>query len=84
MVGNQGDNFSAGANLQLLVEQAKAGDWEAIRDVVVSFQAALDRLERCAVPVVTAPQSQASASALLSCTSDARYIVSNRVGARVR
>jgi 3-hydroxyacyl-CoA dehydrogenase len=55
ILANDGDNFCAGANLQLLLEHASAGNWDAIEKIVRSFQEANDLLEQCAVPVVIAP-----------------------------
>jgi 3-hydroxyacyl-CoA dehydrogenase len=55
VVANQGENFSAGANLMLLLMEAQEGNWDEIDIIVRQFQAATNRLEQCAVPVVTAP-----------------------------
>jgi 3-hydroxyacyl-CoA dehydrogenase len=55
VVANQGENFSAGANLMLLLMEAQEGNWDEIDAIVRQFQAATNRLEQCAVPVVTAP-----------------------------
>jgi 3-hydroxyacyl-CoA dehydrogenase len=55
VVANQGENFSAGANLMLLLMEAQEGNWEEIDAIVRQFQAATSRLEQCAVPVVTVP-----------------------------
>jgi 3-hydroxyacyl-CoA dehydrogenase len=55
VVANQGENFSAGANLMLLLMEAQEGNWDEIDAIVRQFQAATNRLEECAVPVVTAP-----------------------------
>jgi 3-hydroxyacyl-CoA dehydrogenase len=55
VVANQGDNFSAGANLMLLLMEAQEGNWDEIDAIVRQFQMATDRLEQCGVPVVTAP-----------------------------
>ncbi len=59
VVANQGDNFSAGANLMLLLLSAQEGDWDEIDLIVRAFQTAGDRLEQCAVPVVCAPHGLA-------------------------
>ena len=59
VVANYGENFSAGANLMLLLMEAQEGNWEEIDAIVRAFQAATNRLERCAVPVVTAPHALA-------------------------
>ena len=55
VVANQGESFSAGANLMLLLMEAQEGNWDEIDAIVRQFQAATNRLEQCAVPVVTAP-----------------------------
>ena len=59
VVANDGINFCAGANLMLLVDLAKKSDWKAIEQMVRAFQGAMDRLERCGVPVVIAPHGLA-------------------------
>jgi len=59
VVANDGVNFCAGANLMLLVQHARNGDWTAIEQMVRSFQDATNRLEQCAVPVVVAPHGMA-------------------------
>ncbi len=55
VVANQGENFSAGANLMLLLMEAQEGNWDEIDAIVRQFQSATNRLEQCAVPVVTVP-----------------------------
>ncbi len=55
VVANQGENFSAGANLMLLLMEAQEGNWDEIDAIVRQFQAATNRLEQCGVPVVTVP-----------------------------
>jgi 3-hydroxyacyl-CoA dehydrogenase len=55
VVANYGENFSAGANLMLLLMEAQEGNWDEIDAIVRQFQGATNRLEQCAVPVVTAP-----------------------------
>lgn len=57
VVANYGDNFSAGANLMLLLMEAQEGNWEEIDAIIRAFQGATDRLEQCAVPVVTVPHA---------------------------
>ncbi len=59
VVANDGGNFCAGANLQLLVQHAREGRWEPIESIIRGFQKANDRLEHCAVPVVVAPHGMA-------------------------
>lgn len=57
VVGNQGDQFSAGADLTRLLAWAEAGDWKAIETAVARFQDMLMGLRHAAVPVVSAPHS---------------------------
>jgi len=59
VVANFGENFSVGANLMMLLMEAQEGNWDEIDTIVRQFQAAMDRLERCAVPVVTVPHGLA-------------------------
>ncbi|GMV39433.1 MAG: 3-hydroxyacyl-CoA dehydrogenase [Myxococcales bacterium] len=55
VIGNDGGNFSAGANLMLLVMLAQQKKWDDIRTMVTGFQKACLQLARCNVPVVSAP-----------------------------
>jgi 3-hydroxyacyl-CoA dehydrogenase len=55
LVANQAENFSAGANLMLLLMEAQEGNWDEIDIIVRQFQRATNRLEQCSVPVVTVP-----------------------------
>jgi len=59
VVANQGEHFSAGANLMMLLMEAMEGNWEDIDMIVRAFQGVTDRLAFCQVPVVTAPHSLA-------------------------
>jgi 3-hydroxyacyl-CoA dehydrogenase len=55
VVGNEGVNFSAGANLMLILLEAQEGNWEEIDLMVRAFQGATMALKRAGVPVVVAP-----------------------------
>lgn len=55
VIGNQGKNFSVGANLMLLLLEAQDGNWEDIDLMVRSFQKATMALKYCRRPVVAAP-----------------------------
>ncbi|HEX6792051.1 MAG TPA: 3-hydroxyacyl-CoA dehydrogenase/enoyl-CoA hydratase family protein [Candidatus Krumholzibacteria bacterium] len=55
VVGNQGANFSVGANLMLLLLEAREGNWDEIDLVVRQFQKATTALKYCRKPVVAAP-----------------------------
>lgn len=54
VVGTDGQNFSAGANLMLLLLAAQEGDWDEVDLMVRSFQRATLALRRSPVPVVVA------------------------------
>lgn len=55
VVGNQGGNFSAGANIMLLLLAAQEEEWDDINLMVHALQQAIMRLRYSAKPVVTAP-----------------------------
>ncbi len=55
VVGNDGSHFSAGANLEKLLERAENERWEAIREHSRWFQQLNQRLRYSRKPVVTAP-----------------------------
>ena len=55
VVGNDAPNFSAGANLMLLLLEAQEGNWEDVDLMVRAFQRATMGLKYAAVPVVVAP-----------------------------
>ena len=55
VVGNHAVNFSAGANLMLLLLEAQEGNWDEIDLMVRAFQSATMALKYADVPVVIAP-----------------------------
>jgi 3-hydroxyacyl-CoA dehydrogenase len=55
VVGNEASNFSAGANLMLLLLEAHDGNWDEIDLMVRAFQRATMSLRYAQVPVVAAP-----------------------------
>ncbi len=55
VVGNDAVNFSAGANLMLLLLEAQEGNWDDVDMVVRAFQGATMGLKHADVPVVVAP-----------------------------
>jgi 3-hydroxyacyl-CoA dehydrogenase len=55
VIGNQGGNFSAGANLMLLMLAAQEEEWDDINLMIHTFQQANMRLRYSAKPVVVAP-----------------------------
>jgi 3-hydroxyacyl-CoA dehydrogenase len=59
VIGNQAANFSAGANLLLLLMTAQEGEWDDIHLAVRQFQRVNMAIKYAPRPVVTAPQGMA-------------------------
>ena len=55
VIANQGENFSVGANLMLLLLEAQEGNWDDLNLVVKAFQGMTMSLRYSAKPVVAAP-----------------------------
>jgi 3-hydroxyacyl-CoA dehydrogenase len=55
VIHHQGENFSAGANLLMVLEGIQASQWSAIDDMIRHFQAMTRNLLKARIPVVTAP-----------------------------
>jgi 3-hydroxyacyl-CoA dehydrogenase len=55
VVGNQGGNFSAGANIMLLLLAAQEEEWDDINQMIRALQRVVMRLRYSPKPVVTAP-----------------------------
>jgi 3-hydroxyacyl-CoA dehydrogenase len=55
VVGNEAPNFSAGANLMLVLLEAQEGNWEDLELMIRAFQQATMALRYSDVPVVVAP-----------------------------
>ena len=55
VIGNEGPNFSAGANLNLLLELSQHEEWDALEYAVKKFQDLSQRIRFCSGPVVAAP-----------------------------
>jgi 3-hydroxyacyl-CoA dehydrogenase len=55
VVGTEGQNFSAGANLVLLLLEAQEGNWDDIDAMIRTFQRTTTGLRYADVPVVVAP-----------------------------
>jgi 3-hydroxyacyl-CoA dehydrogenase len=55
VVGNDAPNFSAGANLMLVLLEAQEGNWDDIDLMVRGFQDATQALRYADVPVIVAP-----------------------------
>jgi 3-hydroxyacyl-CoA dehydrogenase len=61
VIGNEADNFSAGANLFLVVMASQNKDWEQLRGLVTGMQDVLMRIRYFPKPVVVAPAGLALA-----------------------
>jgi 3-hydroxyacyl-CoA dehydrogenase len=55
VLGNDAPNFSAGANLMLVLLEAQEGNWDELDMMIRAFQQANMALRYSAVPVVVAP-----------------------------
>jgi len=59
IIANQGETFSVGANLMLVMLAAQEGEWEELNAAVHRFQQVNMALKYAAKPVVSAPFSRA-------------------------
>ena len=59
VIGNHADNFSVGANLALMLERARNGDWKALEGMISAYQRANMRFRLSPKPVVSAPAGMA-------------------------
>jgi 3-hydroxyacyl-CoA dehydrogenase len=59
VIANQGENFSAGANLVLLLMAAQEGDFDNINQMIHNFQQAMLRIKYAPRPVVAAAFARA-------------------------
>ncbi len=55
IIANQGENFSVGANLMLVLLAAQEGEWDELNAAVNAFQQANMAIKYAPVPVVAAP-----------------------------
>ena len=59
VIANQGENFSVGANLMLVLLAAQEGEWDELAQAIHRFQQANMALKYAKKPVVAAPFSRA-------------------------
>ncbi|MCG2633503.1 MAG: 3-hydroxyacyl-CoA dehydrogenase NAD-binding domain-containing protein [Gammaproteobacteria bacterium] len=59
VIGNDGPNFSVGANIKFIVDHALAEDYDSIRSFIGSLQSGLMGLKYAPFPVVGAPLGMA-------------------------
>jgi 3-hydroxyacyl-CoA dehydrogenase len=55
VVGNQGENFSAGANLAMVLMAAQAKQWDMLDQAMIAFQGMTTSFKYAPFPVVAAP-----------------------------
>lgn len=55
VITNDGDNFSVGANLMMLIMAAGAGEWDQVNSFIKAGQDVMQALRAAPKPVVTAP-----------------------------
>ncbi|HUH04376.1 MAG TPA: enoyl-CoA hydratase/isomerase family protein, partial [Kofleriaceae bacterium] len=67
LITNQGEHFSVGANLFLVVMAAGQKNWEQIRGMSRSYQDATQAMKYATVPVVAAPYGMTLAGGLELC-----------------
>lgn len=67
VIANEGEHFSVGANLFLVLMAASQQQWDQIRDLVKSYQMAVQRMKYSRVPVVIAPYGMTLAGGLELC-----------------
>jgi 3-hydroxyacyl-CoA dehydrogenase len=74
VVGNEAPNFSAGANLLLLLLEAQEGNWDEVDLMVRGFQRATMALKYADIPVVVAPAGLALGGACEICLHGDRVV----------
>jgi 3-hydroxyacyl-CoA dehydrogenase len=74
VIGNQGANFSAGANLMLLLLAIQEAEWDELHQAVCAFQNANMALKYAPKPVVGAPFGLALGGATEICLHCARVV----------
>jgi 3-hydroxyacyl-CoA dehydrogenase len=67
VVYNQGEFFSAGANLFAVVMASQQKQWDQLREMIKGYQYGLQRLKYARVPVVAAPYNMTIAGGLELC-----------------
>src|SRR5437588_10044060 len=55
IIANQGENFSVGANLMLVLLSAQEGEWDELNSAINAFQQANMAIKYAPRPVVAAP-----------------------------
>ncbi|HEY4715521.1 MAG TPA: 3-hydroxyacyl-CoA dehydrogenase/enoyl-CoA hydratase family protein, partial [bacterium] len=55
VIGNNGENFSVGANIFMILAAAQAKEWKQLEEIVKNFQDANMRIKYASKPIVSAP-----------------------------
>ncbi len=58
VIGTRAADFSAGANLALLLLEAEEGEWAELERAIRAFQAATSEIRHAPIPVVVAPRGR--------------------------
>ena len=74
VVANHASNFSAGANLMLLLFEIEDENWEEIDFAIKQFQEAFLKLKYAPIPVVTAPAGMALGGGCEICLASDRVV----------
>lgn len=74
VLGNEGSDYSAGANLLHVIMLAQSGDWQGIADFLKQGQDALLALRRAPKPVVAAPHNRVLGGGVESCLASDRIV----------
>jgi 3-hydroxyacyl-CoA dehydrogenase len=72
VVGTRAADFSAGANLALMLMEAEEGEWDELHRVVRRFQAVTTAMRLSPVPVVVAPRGRTLGGGTELCLAAAR------------
>ncbi|MEO7108832.1 MAG: 3-hydroxyacyl-CoA dehydrogenase NAD-binding domain-containing protein [Polyangiaceae bacterium] len=67
LIFNEGEHFSVGANLMLVVMAGANKEWDQIRNMVRGYQEATQRLKYARVPVIAAPYGMTLGGGLELC-----------------
>ncbi len=79
VIGSEAENFSAGANLFLVVMSAQSGEWEQLEALVKGMQDTLMRIRYFPRPVVIAPAGLALGGGAEAIMSGSRVVASSEL-----
>ncbi|HOE67022.1 MAG TPA: 3-hydroxyacyl-CoA dehydrogenase/enoyl-CoA hydratase family protein [Candidatus Hydrogenedentes bacterium] len=74
VVGNQGDHFSAGANLKLVLGEIMHRRWDALEKIIRSFQDVNMAMRFCKRPIVGAPHHYTFGGGIEMCQHMSRIV----------